>query len=70
MLLDASLPLAQFLGGLPLVAAQLGDQRDHAGVDAGHEPIGSPAFVVPAEQPGGPAGHVGELSGGGALIDH
>jgi hypothetical protein len=31
----------QFLGGLALVAAQFGDQRDHAGVDAGHQPIGS-----------------------------
>jgi len=35
LLLDAGLPSAQFLGRLPLVAAQFGDQRDHAGVDAG-----------------------------------
>jgi hypothetical protein len=34
-----NLPLAQFLGRLPLVAAQLRDQRDHHGVDAGHQPI-------------------------------
>ena len=29
-------PLAQLLGRLPLVAAEFGDQRDYAGVDAGH----------------------------------
>jgi hypothetical protein len=28
-------PTGQFFGGLPLMAAQFGDQRDHAGVDAG-----------------------------------
>ena len=32
MLLDAGLPLAQFLGP-PLVAVQFGGQRDNAGVD-------------------------------------
>src|ERR1035437_7808927 len=40
-LLDAGLPLLELLGGLALVAAQFGDQRDHSGVGAGHQPIGS-----------------------------
>src|SRR5450759_512153 len=39
-LLGVRLPRLQFLGGLPLVPAELGGQRDHAGVDAGHQPIG------------------------------
>jgi hypothetical protein len=34
------LPPLQFLGGLALVAAEFGDQRDHSGVDARHQPIG------------------------------
>jgi hypothetical protein len=42
LVLDAGLPLLQFLGRLALVAAQFGDQRDHSGVDAGHQPIGLP----------------------------
>src|ERR1019366_8942652 len=42
-LLDAGPPLAQFFGGLPLMAAQFGDQRDHAGVDAG-PPAGPRSF--------------------------
>ena len=33
--IDAGLPLLQFLGRLALVAAEFGDQRDHAGIDAG-----------------------------------
>lgn len=36
--------LLQFLGGLPFVAPQLGDQRDHSGGDAGHQDVG---FVAP-----------------------
>jgi hypothetical protein len=40
VLLDAGSPLAQFLGRLALVGAEFGDQRDHAGGDAGHQPIG------------------------------
>jgi hypothetical protein len=43
------LPLAQFLGCPPLMAAQFGEQRDHAGVDADHQPIGLMPFLVPAE---------------------
>ena len=35
VLLDAGLPLLQFLGRLPLVAAEFGDQRDRPGVDTG-----------------------------------
>jgi hypothetical protein len=35
-------PLLQFLGGLALVAARIGDQRGHAGVDADYQPIGFP----------------------------
>jgi hypothetical protein len=38
--LDTGLPLAQFFGSLALVAAEFSDQRDHAEVDAGHQPIG------------------------------
>jgi hypothetical protein len=34
------------VGGLPLVAAQFRDQRGHAGVDAGHQPISFLAFVA------------------------
>jgi hypothetical protein len=41
--------------------AQFGDQSDHAGVDADYQPIGSPAFVVPAQQPAGAAGGVGHV---------
>jgi hypothetical protein len=36
-----ALPLAQFPGVLPFVAAEFGEQRDHARVDAGHQPVGS-----------------------------
>jgi len=42
------LPLLRFLGGLLLMAAQFGDPRDPAGVDAGHQPIGLFPLVVPA----------------------
>jgi hypothetical protein len=45
-LLDAGLPLAQFLGALALVAAEFGDQRDHAAVDARHQPIGFLSLVA------------------------
>jgi hypothetical protein len=40
-LLDAGLSRAQFFGSLALVAAEFADQQDHAGIDAGHQPIGS-----------------------------
>jgi hypothetical protein len=43
------------------MAAQLGDQRDHAGVDARHHPIGFFALVVPAEHPAGAAGQIGRV---------
>jgi hypothetical protein len=39
-LLDAVFHWPKFLGGLPLVAAQFGDQRDYSGVDLGHQPVG------------------------------
>jgi hypothetical protein len=55
------LPLLHFLGGLPLLAEQFGDQRDHAGVDAGHQPVGFLAFVVPAKHPAGAAGQIGHV---------
>ena len=50
------LPRLQFLGRLALVTAQSGEQRDHAGVDAGHQPIGFLPLVVAAEDPLAPAG--------------
>jgi hypothetical protein len=56
VLLDAGLPLPQFLGGLALMAAEYRDQRDHPGVDAGHQPIGFLALVVARQQPAGAAG--------------
>jgi len=55
-LLDAGLPLAEFLGRLALVPAEFGEQRDYSEVDAGHQLIGSPALVVPAQYPAGAAG--------------
>ena len=36
--------------------AQFGDQRDHAGVDAGHQPIGFLALVAACQQPPAPPG--------------
>jgi hypothetical protein len=59
-LLHHRLPLGQLLGSLPLLAAELGDQRDHAGVDAGHQPIGL-ALVVAAQHPAGAAGRIGHV---------
>jgi hypothetical protein len=59
---DAEVPDKKFLGHLAPVAAQFGDQRNHAGVDAGHQPFRVLAFVVPGEQPVGTPrqiGHVG-----------
>jgi hypothetical protein len=41
--------------------AQFGDQRNHAGGDADYQPIGSPAFVVPVQQPAGAAGQIGHV---------
>jgi hypothetical protein len=60
-LLDARLPLARFLSGLALVAARVGEQQDHAGIDAGRQPIGSPALVVAAEQTARTAGQIGHV---------
>ena len=40
--------LLQFLGGLPLVAAEFGDLRDHLGADPRHQSIGFFAFVATA----------------------
>jgi len=40
-LLKVGLPLLQFLGGMPLMAAQLGNHRHHPGVDSRHQPVGS-----------------------------
>ena len=56
MLLAAVLPLAQFPDSLALVTAQFGCQRDHAGVDAGHQPIGFHSLTVAHQQPAGAAG--------------
>jgi hypothetical protein len=42
----------------PLAGAQFGNQRDHAGIDAGHQPVGLPTLVVPADQPAGVAGDI------------
>jgi hypothetical protein len=51
-LLDVRLPLAQFRGGLPLVAAQFGDQRDHAGGESLVEsPSDSQPFCWPRRRP-------------------
>jgi hypothetical protein len=60
-LLVVRLPLAQLLGGLPLVAAEFRDQRGHAGVDADHQPSGFPAFLAAHQQPAGAAGHIGHV---------
>ena len=60
-LLDAFLPLAQFLGGLALVPAEFRDQRDHAAVDAEHEPVGFLALVIAHQQPAGVAGQIGHV---------
>jgi hypothetical protein len=67
-LLVARLPPAQFFGGMPLVAAQLGDQRDHPGVDADHQPSGFLAPVVAHQHPAGAAGRIGHV--GTPLIEH
>jgi hypothetical protein len=45
-------------GRLALVAAEFGDQRDHAGVEADHQAVGFLALVVPAEPPAGVAGRI------------
>ena len=42
----------------PLVAARFSDQRNHAGVDANHQLVGSPALVVPSQYPAGAAGQI------------
>src|ERR1035437_6592695 len=55
-LLDAGLPLLQFLGDLALVAPHFGDQRDHAGVDGRHQDVGFLPLVVPASSPLAPPG--------------
>jgi hypothetical protein len=49
-LFDYRLPLGQLLHSLPPIAAEFGDQRDHSGIDAGHQPIGFLPLVVPAQQ--------------------
>jgi hypothetical protein len=40
-LLVVCLPLAEFLGRLPLLVAEFGDQRSHPGIDAGHQSTSS-----------------------------
>ena len=57
--IDAGLPLLQFLGRLALVAAEFGDQRDHAGIHAGHQPITFPSLVITHPQAAGAAGEIG-----------
>jgi hypothetical protein len=51
----------QFLGGLPVVAAQFSDQRDHARVDAGHQRIGFLPLVVAHQHPAGAAVDIGHF---------
>jgi hypothetical protein len=61
-LLAAGLPLAQFLGGLPgSWPRSFGDQRDHSGVDARHQPIGFLSLVVAHRQPAGATGDTGHF---------
>jgi hypothetical protein len=55
------LPLLQFLGELPLVAAQFGERRNRVGVDAGQQPIGFLALIVRAEQTARAAGQIGHV---------
>jgi hypothetical protein len=43
-----------------LVAAEIGGQRDHPGVDAGHQPIG-PASAVAHQQSAGATGQIGHV---------
>jgi hypothetical protein len=45
----------------PLAGAQFGNQRDHAGIDAGHQPVGFLATVVAHQQPAGAAGQIGHV---------
>jgi hypothetical protein len=42
--------MRQFLGSLPLVAAEFGNQCDHGGVDAGHQLIGVLAPITPSNR--------------------
>ena len=49
------------LSSLPLMAAQFGDQRDHAGVDACHQPVGFLALEVAAQQPAGTPRDIGHF---------
>ena len=60
-LLAAGLPPLQFPGSPPPVAAEFRDQRDHAGVDAGHQPIGFLALGVAHQQSAGTAGDIGHF---------
>jgi hypothetical protein len=55
------LPPLQFFGRLALVAVEFGEQRDHARVDARHQPIGFLALVVPAQQSAGATGDGGHV---------
>ena len=56
LILATGLPLAQFRGGLALVAAEFGDQRDHAGIDASHPLVGFLALVLRTSNPLAPPG--------------
>ena len=49
------------------MAAQVGDQRDHAGVDAGHQLVGFLALVVARQHPAGAAGQIGHV--GAPLVE-
>ena len=44
--------------GLPLVAAEFRDQRDHAGID---QRVGFLSLVVPAQQPADATGQIGHV---------
>ena len=48
-----NLPLAQFLGRLPLVAAPFGDQRNHSEID---QRVGFLPLAVAHQQPAGAPG--------------
>jgi hypothetical protein len=63
----AGLPLAEFLGGLALMAAEFGDQRDHAGGATGHQDVGFLPPVVAHQQPAGAAGQIGHV--GASLVE-
>ena len=55
--------MLQFLGRLPLVAAEFREQRDNAGVDAADLQISFLPLVAAHQQPAGAARQIGHVSG-------